>query len=144
MCVTQRLNWRIGLLITRIIENEQSIEVFEKDEGVISNVIWEALQPHIPSLTEYVKKSIDKETGSDALACREDRYSLAYYCRFQTNSTSQMSKIGLLSWIGSSSGNTALRRSATRKSSCYFVYLFSLLVSFTYRVMMTKIVAARG
>ncbi|EJK46818.1 hypothetical protein THAOC_34497 [Thalassiosira oceanica] len=34
----------------------------ERAEGVVSSIIWEALQPYIPLLTDYVKKSIDKET----------------------------------------------------------------------------------
>jgi len=42
--------------------SSQSIEVLERAEGVVSSVIWEALQPYIPLLTDYVKKSIDKET----------------------------------------------------------------------------------
>lgn len=40
----------------------QSIEVFERDDGITSPAIWAALEPWIPHLTELVKRSIDKRT----------------------------------------------------------------------------------
>lgn len=44
--------------------SSQSIEVFERDDGITSPAIWKALQPWIPQLTDLVKGSIDKSTDS--------------------------------------------------------------------------------
>lgn len=42
--------------------SSQSIEIFERNDGISSPAIWEALKPWIPKLTDLVKKSIDKHT----------------------------------------------------------------------------------
>lgn len=42
----------------------QSIEVFERDDGITSPAIWQALLPWIPHLTQLVKNSIDKNTDN--------------------------------------------------------------------------------
>lgn len=53
--------------------SSQSIEVFERDDGITSPAIWKALQPWIPQLTDLVKGSIDKTTDNMYYPDQPDR-----------------------------------------------------------------------
>lgn len=51
----------------------QSIDVFERHEGITKPDIWAALEPWIPTLTDLVKRSIDKNTDSFYFPDKPDR-----------------------------------------------------------------------